>query len=324
MRVRISILCCVLLSLAASCDSDEKRQGTDAGQPAADAATESVDSGMTTAPDAGVVPTCADQAMPREIAFEHDGVQRSALLAGPATTPGAPVALVLNFHGHSDSPEQEEVYSDMSAHAMAQGYVVAYPRGTGGVKGWNAGACCGTPVSEDVDDVGFTVALIDAIAQVACIDTSRVYAVGYSNGGFFSHRLACELSDKIAGIASVAGVMGMPQCDPAQAVPVLQMHGTYDPVVVYGGGGLYGYESVAATMDGWKQRLGCSDTAPTTVFEQGDTVCKEWVGCDQPLRLCTVDEGGHTWPGGGAQPFIRGKVSSDLNATEMMWEFFNS
>jgi polyhydroxybutyrate depolymerase len=267
------------------------------------------------------VATCTTHQLPRDLEFEFEGITRSALLAGPLELPVAPLSLILNFHGYTDSPEQQEEFSVMSEHALAEGYVVAYPSGTGLLKSWNAGVCCGNAAMTGKNDVGFAAALIDQIASVACIDTSRVYAVGYSNGGFLSHRLACELSDKIAGIASVAGVMGVPECTPSRSIPVLQFHGTADSTVAHTGNALLGFPSVDETMEDWRVRSGCSDAEPAVVFQEGDATCVEWAGCDQPVRSCSIDGGGHTWPGGTA-PLVRGKVSTDLDATAMLWEFF--
>jgi polyhydroxybutyrate depolymerase len=260
--------------------------------------------------------------LPGALEFDIGGTIRSTLLAGPTTLPSKPLPLILNFHGYSDGPEEQAGFSLMSDHAVQEGYVVAYPRGTGALKGWNAGACCGTAASSGIDDVAFAEALIDEIAATACIDRSRVYAVGYSNGGFLSHRLACELSDKIAGIASVAGVMGISTCNPLRSIPVMQIHGTADSIVPYLGSLATGFPSVDATMEDWRQRSGCSEQTVTS-YAQGDATCVAWEGCDSPVSRCTIEGGGHTWPGGSA-PAIRGKVSTDLDATAAMWEFFNS
>lgn len=264
---------------------------------------------------------CATHEVPREITFEYDGVTRSVLLAGPDALPSAPLPLVVNFHGYSDSPEQQEDFTGMSEDAVQRGFVVAYPRGTGIVKGWNAGACCGSAVANNVDDVGFAEALVDEIAAVSCIDTEKVFATGYSNGGFLSHRLACE-SSVFAGIAPVAGVVGVDPCTPERSIPVLHMHGTSDVTVPFNGNFALGFSSVADSTQGWVERLSCSDAEPSVFFEQGDASCVRWAGCDAPLGLCTIDGGGHTWPG-GETPLIRGKTSTDLQANAVMLEFLD-
>lgn len=77
---------------------------------------------------------------------------------------------------------------------------------------WNGGMCCGIAVRESVDDVAFIVAIIDRVEADHDIDATRVYAFGHSNGGIMSHRLACELSERIVGIGVVAGTLGIDDC----------------------------------------------------------------------------------------------------------------
>lgn len=268
-------------------------------------------------------PRCAARTLPREVQLVHGGLVRSALLAGPAVLPDEPMPLVLHFHGYTDSPTQQEGYSGMSEHAAAEGYVVAYPQGTGPVGSFNGGRCCGSAMLADIDDVGFTQALIEGIADHLCIDRTQVYAVGFSNGGFLAHRLACELSDQLAGVGSVAGVMGVDTCAPSRPLPVVQVHGTSDRIMPIGGNALLGYPSVDETMAGWAQRLGCDPTVPVEVYAQGDATCVQWVGCAEPLVQCTIDGGGHTWPGGTA-PAVRGRVSQDLDANAFLWDVLSA
>ncbi len=248
------------------------------------------------------------------------GLDRSFLLHVPSGYDRAPTALVLNFHGFTSNAEQQEYFSVMSEAADREGFAVAYPEGTGVPASFNAGACCGSAVEQDVDDVGFASAIIDAVGDEVCLDTARVYATGFSNGGFLSHRLGCELSDRIAAIAPVSGVMGMPECAPSRPVPVLHFHGTLDGLVPFEGGGITGFQSVEQTIDDWAERDGCSGE-PQVSFDQGDAHCEIRDACDQgsAVELCVIDGGGHTWPGGRVPG---GKTSTDLSATDRMWQFF--
>src|SRR5690349_18796236 len=83
------------------------------------------------------------------------------------------------------------------------GGIAVHPDGTGAFLGWNAGDCCGTASASGVDDVGLVGAILDRLETEMCVDTARIYSTGFSNGGFLSHRLGCELSDRIAAIAPV-------------------------------------------------------------------------------------------------------------------------
>src|SRR5690606_33297288 len=135
------------------------------------------------------------------------------------------------------------------------------------------------------------------------------------------------LSDRIAAIAPVAGVLGVDECQPARPVPVWHFHGNADLVVPYVGGapgaplgdGLV-FRSVADTLETWRVVNGC-EAEPTVTRDEGDVVCVEWQGCGAPTRLCTVELGGHTWPGGLPLPAF-GYTTYDLDATAEMLDFF--
>ena len=246
-----------------------------------------------------------------------------------------PLPLVLLFHGGGGSGEQlEEQSSGMDAVADREGFIVAYPDGTGLVRTWNAGGCCGRAANEDTDDVGFTAALLDHLEDRLCVDERRVYAGGMSNGAMMSYRLACELSDRIAAVAPVAGVDVTLHCSPSRPVAVMEIHGTADGHVPWNGGlgcGPAGvsYPSVPASMDAWRVHDSCTATK-ALYFEQGDGRCEKYRGCDRgsDVVLCSIQGGGHSWPGGepkrrgGFQCPADGAQSQSFSASEAMWRFF--
>ena len=232
-----------------------------------------------------------------------------------------PTPVVLNFHGFGSNAFQQETLSDMLAKADGAGFIAVHPEGIGASQSWNAGACCGEAASMATDDVGFVGKVIDLVASKLCVDTRRVFATGMSNGGFLSHRLACELSTRIAAVAPVAGVLGVPTCNPARPMSIFQFHGTLDGLVPYNGNA-QGFPSVAQTLSGWATRSGCSAT-PRETSKQGEVTCVTYDGCkaSAEVSLCTVTGGGHTWPGGVPVPSL-GHTTTDISATDVMWDFF--
>ncbi len=136
----------------------------------------------------------------------------------------------------------------------------------------------------------------------------RVYVTGMSNGGFMSQRLACDLSDRIAAIAPVAGNNVTTSCVPTRPISVMEFHGTADSTVPYSGTG--------PTIAAWVDRNGC-DSSPAVTFDSGNARCETYNGCDGGVEvtLCTITGLGHAWPGafGG---------TSDISATDAMWSFF--
>ncbi|RMH39982.1 MAG: hypothetical protein D6689_15130 [Deltaproteobacteria bacterium] len=242
-----------------------------------------------------------------------DGPRTARVHVPPGYDPRARTPVVLNFHGYTSTAQQQEWFSGLPAKADAAGFIAVHPQGVG--NSWNGGVgCCGDALAMDIDDVGFVRALIDELEARLCVDPHRIYATGMSNGGYLSHRLGCDLSDRIAAIAPVAGLQTSPGCAPSRPVSVIHFHGTADTLVPY--------DQVAATIAGWVDRNGCAGTS-TVTYANGDSTCETWSGCDQGVEvvLCTVDGGGHTWPGGAQVPGL-GKTTTDLNANDAMWALF--
>lgn len=148
-----------------------------------------------------------------------------------------------------------------------------------------------------------------------------------------THRLACELSDRIAAIAPVSGPIGVDSCQPSRPVPVLEFHGTADPWAPYNGGqvkALVGkekhlYRSMNETISGWVQHNHCTG-APEVSFKQGAVSCELHGSCsnDATVTLCTIDGAGHTWPGGISTLSEKkmGPTNHDISASNMIWSFF--
>lgn len=274
----------------------------------------------------GLAASCAGRlAQPRDATWTLTvgGMTRTANVHVPQSyDPSKPTPVVFNFHGFTSDAAQEDLLAGMSAKADVAGFIAVHPEGTGNPKSWNAGACCGDAVSKNTDDIGFIKALLDQAEQTLCVDTKRVFATGMSNGGFLSHRIGCELADRFAAVAPVAGVLGMQQCNPSRPMPVIHFHGTLDPLVPYDGSPLLGFHSVPDTFAGWAQRNGCTDAQPVEVYRNMDSHCAQYSRCagGVEVTLCTVDGGGHTWPGG--LPIPAGYTTPFLKATDMMWEFF--
>lgn len=271
---------------------------------------------------------------PTEYTFEHDGQDRFYILYIPESyDPAEPSPLVLSLHGFTANAPSQMKLTKWNDVADENGFIVAYPEGlgteTGAFKRWNAGLFpfAGQGPSA-TDDVGYIRELIAYLSETYCIDPARVFVNGISNGGGMSNRIACELSDQVAAIGSVAGAYSPLEggCNPTRPVPVIAFHGTGDTVVPYEGntGTQFDFPHVLDWAAAWAARNGC-DESPMDMGRTGDTTAIRYDGCgaDAEVIFYTVDDGGHTWPGEPDLPeWITGKTTLDISATRLMWDFF--
>lgn len=257
----------------------------------------------------------------------------------PSYDPNRPTPVILNFHGGGGNPKSQRTITTMDQASDKFGFIVVYPQGTGAKfklinphgYTWNAGTCCGWAMQQGIDDVGYTRAMLDDLARQFNIDKKRVYATGISNGAMMCYRLACELSDRIAAIAPVAGPMGVTGCHPPRPVSVMHFHGAADQFAPYAGGkgprSLPGefFESVDKTISFWLKRDNLGGQ-PRMVRRGKATGSYYGPGTDgSEVVLWSIAEGGHTWPGGkfgflGKR--ILGELNTDISANDLMWEFF--
>jgi polyhydroxybutyrate depolymerase len=293
--------------------------------------------GTVATPTAKVSPAPVSTPSPGTIehgSFTVNGTLRLYRVFVPKSLdPNQPAPLVVLLHGCDGMRGSgDEVAADthFDEEASAGRFVAVYPDGQisdnsvlGRMRCWNAGSCCidnvNTPVA---DDVAFVSQVLDRVTTDLPIDKTRIFIAGVSAGGFMAYRLACELSGRIAGMASVAGAMLVDSCHPARPVSILEMHGTDDSNVPYDGGAVFNgaaSPSVAAVMQSWATLDGCAGNP--TQSQSGITKTSAWKGCKggKVVRLDTVVGGHHTWFGSTIDP-----VPGEPNANATIWSFFSS
>ncbi len=249
--------------------------------------------------------------------------------------PARPLPVILAIHGgggdsraaaRTSCPGGDTESADC-LHRMAgrEGVAVVYPNGTSSrllrrLRTWNAGGGAGAwqcvsgrACKDGIDDIAHFEALLADLARRFAVDPRRIYATGLSNGGAMSHRLACQMGDRIAAIAPLGGAnqhATTSVCAPPRAVPVLQIHGTADPCWRYEGGPAACAQrdnkskiAVEESMRIWAAINGCgsAQSAQPLASESGiDIVYIHWTGCRAETALIRMDGGGHVWPGGWA------------------------
>jgi polyhydroxybutyrate depolymerase len=275
------------------------------------------------------------------IKVTYQGQSRKVVVHVPPSYPSTQATpLVLALHGGGGFAEfiADDARYGFISKSDSAGFVVAFPNGYSKFPGgkfatWNAGACCGDARDRTVDDVGMLRAVVEQLKSQLNLDTARIFATGMSNGGMMSHRLACEAPDVFRAVASVAGTDATHSCTPKKPIPVLHIHARNDDHVMFDGGvgknafrdesKIMDFVSVPETINRWVLRNQCQPT-PSRVLDKPGAYCEAYAGCTAAaqVKLCVVQDGGHSWP--GAKTVRRGKeaASQELVAVDVIWDFF--
>jgi polyhydroxybutyrate depolymerase len=250
-----------------------------------------------------------------------DTIRTFQLFVPRRLTQRGPVPLVLAFHGTGESGAAFRAATGFDRLAARDGFLVAYPDAA--VGNWAEGCDCSRADRLGINDTGFVRTLIDSLSGRFPVDPSRVFAVGFSQGGLFAQRLACELAGRIAGVASVSAPISAAlaeRCGPQWPVSVLVLMGTLDDAYPYEGRGVGPRATLGAraAVALWRALDACDPSAVATALPDrvadGTTVLEErWPRCagGREVGLYTVDGGRHAW-----------SPSQDVNTTEVVTAFF--
>ena len=254
----------------------------------------------------------------------HDDLVRDYIVHIPSSYDNkVPIPLVLCFHGYGGTASGIS-YTNFNDVSDTANFIVVYPQGTllKRKSHWNVG---GWTLDSKIDDVGFISSLLDSLSERYNINQSRIYSTGMSNGGYMSFLLACQLSDRIAAIASVAGSM-TPQtynlCNPQRPIPVLQIHGTNDQKVPYKGNRKWSL-SINKVLEYWINHNNCDITPVEMSFpdinnsNESNVHRLSWLNGDNSVITdhIIVNGAGHDWFG------VWGNM--DINSTAEIWKFFS-
>ena len=244
-----------------------------------------------------------------------------------------PAPLVLAFHMYTGSGRTMEWLTHLNKIADQEGFIVVYPDGY--KASWADGSNQYPADQTQVDDFAFATALLDKLQEEYVVDPTRIYATGFSSGGFLAQRLACEMPDKFTAVATVGATLSrkvIADCLPETPTAIMMINGIDDYGVPWDGD--QAYASVPDTVAHWVQVNACSTEADTTsepdMVDDGTQVERSvYSPCQDGTEvvLYSIAGSGHTWPG-GSKPVqlwgLNGPISQEMDASQVIWDFFKA
>jgi polyhydroxybutyrate depolymerase len=275
---------------------------------------------------------------------------RSWIVYAPSRyDPTRPTPVVVLLHGRPSNGAGMAFMTGMNDVAENNNFIVVYPDGLDNE--WNAQfdisasdiSLTGRRSTLPQDDVGFLKTLMRDLAEDFNVDASRLYLGGFSNGGFMTYRMACSAGDTFAAFAAVGGNLYVElsrYCARSDPTAILIMNGTADPSVPYegvlvpnpeGGEPIRISIGVQDAVSAFARRNGCELAGTSTTFaEQGQSPGTHVIrfvphNCQRAdLIFYLINGGGHTWPGHPRLQTVLGATNMDMDAGEVIWDFFSA
>jgi polyhydroxybutyrate depolymerase len=339
MRTRLIVLTCLTALVLVSCSGND-----DSTSSKADTSTTTAKAAVVAAKSSpGCKKTQVGPSGEAKITMTSGGQERWYFRHVPA---GArqPLPVVLDLHGYSEGATVHVMMSKLGPFGDEHGFVTITPQGLGPIARWD------TDLGSK--DVAFIGDLLDEVEQTLCVDQSRIFVTGLSNGAFMTSAIACKYADRVAAAAPVAGIRDIAGCKPSRPVPVIAFHGTGDTFVAYDGGlgssvanlpapdgsgktlGQQGLDaaqpkgpSIPEITAAWAKRNGCQ----TKQIEKAVTADVDLLTFSCPkgaeVQLYRVNGGGHSWPGSAFSQQVSsvvGPTTMSISADDLMWKFFQA
>ena len=270
-----------------------------------------------------------DKMAPKKEIINIDGEKREYYLSLPEDT-SKPFPLIINFHGFLSHAIEQQEFSQMDNYAHLNGVGVIYPEGIN--KSWNIGK----DMMSEENDIGFVNALIDSVTSKYNIDSDRIYACGFSNGGEFSYELMCGLSNKIAAFGSVGGnfiINEKRSCNINREIPLIHIHGTKDRLAKYNGYNGY-FLSTISSVDFWAKHNQLDKMVVENIediHKKDRTTVEKYTfykdNSDTKVIHLKVINGGHVWLGSPTfdlfyQKLLFGRNNHEINSSKELVDFF--
>ena len=263
---------------------------------------------------------------------------RTFLLHLPPAAATRRVPLVIVFHGHTGNAEVAQNSSQMNAVADSFGMAVAYADGSGRVRGiglsWNVGSCCGWAQAHQVDDLAFVDSLRSSLARSGRIDSTVIFAAGFSAGGMLALKVACERPGVVRGVADVAGAMPNYPCHTTTPIGVLLIRGDDDDDLredhaIQKADGAPPYATSLDSAAAFWERVGqCKGRDVRAVQDRPEirVRTRSATGCapGAKVEIVSIPHHPHAWPGGRSTWWFGQRPSPAVNGSALVLAFFAS
>ncbi len=321
--------------------------------PTSRAAAADVSTGQAAVPSTGCSQPAGPELSGQKETIEVGGTSRFYLLSTPPPPAGStaiPRPVVVDFHGLDEGAGVHEATSLFGPLGQKDGFVAVYPNGTGTPVHWD------TAPSPSNPDLVYVNAMLDQLESTLCLDTSRIYATGFSDGAIMTSTLACTMADRFAAFAPVSGITLPSPCPLSRKIPILTFHGTADPVLYFNGGynskalgPLFNHSApdsgapttsstttttlppnlngagIPATVATWAKLQDCQPK-PTDVQLTPHVIHRTYpCPAGAAVEFDIVEGAGHAWPGSTFSQKIAavtGPTTFEIDGSAVIWAFF--
>jgi len=253
----------------------------------------------------------------------HNGVEREYLMYIPPSYSDDKISsIVLNFHGFGSTALDQLRLSDWRELSDENNFILIYPQGlelpTGGTH-WNPDPLSSVNKS-DSKDLGFIRKLLRRTSTTYSIDSSSVFATGFSNGADMAYGLATYGSRFVAGIAPVSGLMNEKNISKSldNPVGVISFNGTNDWVRPIQG--VEGHlASTLETSNYWAQVNNSTQSQTEQFIQDSGNLVERTTFVQEDgtatVQQYTINRRGHEW-------FDINIEGSNLE--QLAWQFFSN
>lgn len=274
---------------------------------------------LTNCNKSGGFNSCDDSGLTNIRTLNQGGHSRDYLVYTPnSLNPNIPTPVLINFHGFDGCASSFiKECGDLESVANNNNFILVVPQGVERTKGgaeWDPGDSGVEDIMEN--DIYFVEKLLEELQTNYNIDSMRVYAAGYSNGGMMAYGLACSLADKIAAVGVMSGTMLQGTCNQGEQTSIIHFHGTEDDVLPYQGD--QNYQSISDVRSFWLNHNNISSSSlVSTQLDNGQVSLESYSGgsSNTSYELYTLNGGGHIW------------FTDDIggeNPNQILWNFLSA